>query len=127
MSDQIPGNPRRTAVQIPSRQPKTEIDKTPEEVIQAAPLRNTDDTKPEETEQRKPWRTGTNMSEDELMVLTEKSSFNIPLELIYRLDFILANKKSKGLGRKSNKTSLLIEALDEYTKRELKKLGEKVD
>lgn len=127
MSGSIPSNPKRTAVSIPARSSGVDTSKTPEEVINEAPLRNADDIKSEEQEQRKPWRLSTNMSEDELMVITEKSSFNIPLELSLRLDYIQSKQKAKGLGRKTNKTALLIEALDSFTRRELKKLGESVD
>ena len=123
MSDQIPGNPRRTAVQIPPRQSKTEIDKTPEEVIQSAPLRNTDDTKQEETEQPKPWRVGTSMSEDELMLLTEKTSINLPLEASLLVNYLVADKRVGGLGRKYTKTNFIVDAIMEKAKRELKKKG----
>lgn len=129
MSDVIPpANTARRAASVSPRQSGVDTNKTPEQVINEAPLASAAG-KPETTvatAERKAWRINTTMSEDELMVLTEKSSFNIPMELILRLDFLVSQSKARGLGRKTNKTALVIEALDEYTTRELKKLGQKV-
>ena len=120
----IPANPRR-AQATEARKPAY-AEKSPEEVINAAPLQTISAEQTNPVEATKPWRTGTSMSEDELMVVTEKGSYNIPMELVLRLDYLVGTKKSRGLGRKTNKTALLIEALDEYTKRELKKQGHSV-
>ena len=124
MTDNTNTLPKRGASLAP-RTSKESTDTNVEEVINAAPLANPNSFKvPEtQTENTKPWRTGTTMSEDELAIITKKDSFNIPMELSMRLDFILSQKKAKALGRKNNRTTLLIEALDDYTKRELKKLG----
>ena len=120
----IPANPRR-AQATEARKP-AHAEKSPEEVINAAPLQTIQVEQTNPIEAVKPWRAGTSMSEDELMVVTEKGSYNIPMELVLRLDYLVGTKKSRGLGRKTNKTALLIEALDEYTKRELKKQGHSV-
>lgn len=121
---EIPANPRR-AQATEARKP-AQTEKSPEEVINAAPLQTIQVEQTNPVEAVKPWRAGTSMSEDELMVVTEKGSYNIPMELVLRLDYLVGTKKSRGLGRKTNKTALLIEALDEYTKRELKKQGHSV-
>jgi len=125
MSNEIPSNPRRALGSEPRKPANT--DKSPEQVINEAPLQTISTQQVIQVEDnQKPWRVGTSMSEDELSVLTEKGSYNIPMELVLRLDYLVGKKKSRGLGRKTNKTALLIEALDEYTKRELKKLGHSV-
>lgn len=121
---EIPANPRR-AQAAEARKPAN-AERTPEEVINSAPLQTIQVEQTNPVEVAKPWRSGTSMSEDELMVVTEKGSYNIPMELVLRLDYLVGTKKSRGLGRKTNKTALLIEALDEYTKRELKKQGHSV-
>lgn len=126
MSNQLPDNPNKRGSSLPPRTVSEYATRTPEEVINAAPLATQSTEVPKEVEVSKPWRIGTSMSEDELMVITKKDSFNIPMELSMRLDYILSQKKAKALGRKNNRTTLLIEALDEYTKRELKKLGHSV-
>lgn len=121
---EIPANPRRA--QATQARTPAQTEKSPEEVINDAPLQTIQVEQTNPVEAVKPWRAGTSMSEDELMVVTEKGSYNIPMELVLRLDYLVGTKKSRGLGRKTNKTALLIEALDEYTKRELKKQGHSV-
>lgn len=72
----------------------------------------------------KPWREGSNMSPDELKSVTEKVSYNLPMETLMKLEFLLQNdKKNRVLGKKTNKTTLVVEALEEYTNKRLKKLG----
>lgn len=122
----IPANQRRAQNPAPRQSATVEQGQTPEDVIKDAPLQTISAEQTNPVENTKPWRTGTSMSEDELMVITEKGSYNIPIELVLRIDYLVGKKKSRGLGRKTNKTALLVEALDEYTKRELKKLGHSV-
>lgn len=124
----IPANSKRAQANGP-RTPKTP-EKSPEEIIKDAPLRTSESeqTNPEAVQQveQKPWRVGTSMAEDELLFITEKASYNIPMELVLRMDYLISQKKARSLGKRTNKTALVIEALDEYTTRELKKLGQKV-
>lgn len=118
---------KRASIPMPSR--RSGLDSEPqsqEQVINEAPLQTAQIEQTNPVENTKPWRTGTSMSEDELMVVTEKGSYNVPMELVFRMDYLVGKKKSRGLGKKTNKTALLIEALDEYTKKELKKLGHSV-
>lgn len=73
---------------------------------------------------QKPWREGINLTSDELKTITEKVSMNMPLELLLRLDYILQHdKKNRILGKKLNKTTMYIEAIDKYTETKLKKMG----
>ena len=125
MSD-IPSNPRRAQSTAPRQSVAAETSQTAEEVINEAPLKTLSAEQTNPIESIKPWRIGTSMSEDELMVVTEKGSYNLPMELVLRVDYLVGKKKSRGLGKKTNKTALLIEALDEYTTKELKKLGHSV-
>lgn len=122
----IPANPRRAQNPAPRQAATGEQDQTPEQVINDAPLQTLSAEQTNPVENVKPWRIGTSMSEDELMVVTEKGSYNVPMELVFRMDYLVGKKKSRGLGKKTNKTALLIEALDEYTTKELKKLGHSV-
>lgn len=116
---------KRASIPMPSRRSGRDSEpQSQEQVINEAPLQTAqiEQTNPP-VDNVKPWRSSTSMSEDELMVMTEKGSYNIPLELILRIDYLVGTKKSRGLGRKTNKTALIIEALDEYTTKELKKQG----
>lgn len=122
----IPANPRRAQNPAPRQSATVEQGQTPEQVINDAPLQTLSAEQTNPVENNKPWRIGTSMSEDELMVVTEKGSYNLPMELVLRMDYLVSKKKSRGLGKKTNKTALIIEALDEYTKRELKKLGHSI-
>lgn len=70
-----------------------------------------------------PWRDKTSMSEDELMYVKQKKSFDIPKELLYRLEFLRAHEKPKNFGQKIYESQQIIEALDEYTTKRLKALG----
>lgn len=73
---------------------------------------------------QKPWREGINLTSDELKTITEKVSMNMPLELLLRLDYILQHdKKNRILGKKLNKMTMYIEAIDKYTETKLKKMG----
>ncbi|WP_417211988.1 hypothetical protein [Acinetobacter venetianus] len=70
-----------------------------------------------------PWRENTSMSEDELMGVRQKKSYDIPAELLLRLEYLKSKKKPKGFGQKITESSMILEALDDYTKKELKALG----
>ena len=63
------------------------------------------------------------MSEDELMGVRQKKSYDIPAELLLRLEYLKSKKKPKGFGQKITESSMILEALDDYTKKELKALG----
>lgn len=118
---------------LPSRSKifQSDVDSTDSKAIQKkiindAPLHTVIDqqTNPEMADIKKPWREGINLTGDELKTLTEKVSMNIPLELILRLDYILHHdKKNRILGKKLNKTTMYIEAIDKYTESKLKKMG----
>ena len=71
---------------------KPQAEKSPEEVINAAPLQTIQVEQTNPVEAVKPWRAGTSMSEDELMVVTEKGSYNIPMELVLRLDYLVGTR-----------------------------------
>lgn len=103
---------------------------TPEEaqkkIINNAPLHTSleEQTNPKLAMIQKPWREGINLTGDELKTITEKVSMNMPLELLLRLDYILQHdKKNRILGKKLNKTTMYIEAIDKYTETKLKKMG----
>lgn len=74
-----------------------------------------------------PWRADTDMSAADLMVVKKKKSYDIPYELVLRLEFIRGKKKPKALGEKVKEIQLLTEYLDKATRAELKKLGYEVD
>lgn len=74
-------------------------------------------------ENKYPWRENTSMSEDELMGVRQKKSYDIPAELLLRLEYLKSKKKPKGFGQKMTESSMILEALDDYTKKELKALG----
>lgn len=95
-------------------------------IINDAPLHTVaeEQTNPKAEIVQKPWREGINLTGDELKTLTEKVSMNMPLELLLRLDYILQHdKKNRILGKKLNKTTMYIEAIDKYTETKLKKMG----
>ncbi|MEB5477851.1 hypothetical protein [Acinetobacter pollinis] len=95
-------------------------------IINDAPLHTTleEQTNPKVDIPQKPWREGINLTGDELKTITEKVSMNMPLELLLRLDYILQHdKKNRILGKKLNKTTMYIEAIDKYTETKLKKMG----
>lgn len=127
----IPEGPRnkREASHIPTRTQKTDLDKTPEQVIKEAPLKtNLDEqTNPDIDDQERPeWLKNTNLSEDELWALTKKKSFDFPLIIQAKLDFVIAKRKEKikGIGAKNVKEiTLVTEYLDKALNAEIKKLG----
>lgn len=93
-------------------------------IISEAPLHTAPEQQTNPVENKKPWRDGMNLSGDELKSLTEKVSMNMPLELLLRLEYILQHdKKNRILGKKLNKTTMYIEAIDKYTETKLKKMG----
>ncbi|WP_151710779.1 hypothetical protein [Acinetobacter brisouii] len=121
MSD-IPMAPKGQA--MPPRKKADE-----ESFVSAAPLHTAGgdepsvDVKPEVDTVEKPWRQHTNMSKDELCQLARKVSLNIPAELLLRIDFLLSQKKPNVFGPRPNRSEMIIESLEKYTKAELKKLG----
>lgn len=99
---------------------------TQQKIINEAPLHTASEqqTNPSLNQGNKPWRNGINLTADELKTITEKVSMNMPLELLMRLDYILQHdKKNRILGKKLNKTTMYIEAVDKYTETKLKKMG----
>lgn len=127
MSNEIPANPRRAPV-AEARKPVAS-DKTPEEVIQGAPLQtiSAEQTNPTQGKNpKKPWLDGYSMSEAELTNLTTKKSFNFKLITQAKMDFYLEMKKKEGrtVGRsKLNETEIVQEALDKFFSAEFKRMG----
>lgn len=74
-------------------------------------------------ENKYPWRDRTTMSEDELMYVKQKKSYDLPVELLLRLEYLRQHEKPKAFGQKIYESNQLAEALDEYTTRRLKALG----
>lgn len=109
----------------------SQISPEQQKIIEQAPLHTSTNhqTSPvvEKTEEKvnvKAWREGVSMSPDELKSVTEKQSYNIPLDTRLKLDFVLAqDKKNKVLGKKTNKTMLVVEALEDYLNKRLKQMG----
>ncbi|WP_151825577.1 hypothetical protein [Acinetobacter ursingii] len=109
----------------------SQISPEQQKIIEQAPLHTSAShqttpavEKAEDKEQVKAWREGVSMSPDELKSVTEKQSYNIPLDTRLKLDFVLAqDKKNKILGKKTNKTMLVVEALEDYLNKRLKQLG----
>ena len=110
-----------------------------QEIVNSAPLQtNPDDATNPPAEDKpkrsakpkvKPWRSGfQDRHPSELMKLKSKTSFTQVKELELRLDFILSEKNNnRGLDPKIYMNNLILEALDQYTIRELKELGHEVD
>lgn len=123
----LPRGPR--AVQTNQSISNDEKQQQQEKLVQGAPLSTaqTTQTNPIEEKQQEeskyPWRNNTTMSEDELMYMKQKKSYDVVLELMLRMDFIKKQKKPKVFGQKITETSMLHEALDDWTKKELKALG----
>ena len=99
--------PKR-ASSLPVRERGFSEGKTQDELIAEAKLKTnqSEQTNPEqepkvqELHDAKPWRIGTNMSEDELMLLTEKISINLPIEASLLVNYLVADQRVGGLGRK---------------------------
>jgi len=72
-----------------------------------------------------PWRQRTTMSEEELMIATQKFSANLPAELFLRLKFIVAIEQLSS-PKKVDMTQIVTKALMESTEKTLKKMGYKV-
>lgn len=117
----IPANPRRALNPAPRQAATGEQDQTPEQVINDAPLQTLSAEQTNPVENVKPWRIGTNMSEDELMLLTEKISINLPIEASLLVNYLVADQRVGGLGRKYTKTNFIVEAIMDKAKRDLKK------
>lgn len=99
-----------------------------QEIIDNAPLQTKKEAQPTEqpTEDShdKPWRNDMNLPLEALMQIRKKTSINQPTEHELRLSYI-ANEKNKkrGFGPKIYVNDLINEAIEQYTKAELKKLG----
>lgn len=93
------------------------------EIVSNAPLH----TKTDESETKddaKPWRKGMDLPVEALMQIRKKTSITQPTEHELRLAFLVNDKNSKrGFGPKFYINDLIIEAVEQYTKAELKKLG----
>ena len=101
MSNTLPKPTRATA--LPTRERGNAEGKTQEQVIAEATLKTneSEQTNPvvnEQEEDKKPWLKGSNLTEAELMNLTTKKSFNFPLAIQAKLDFVLENRKKRGAG-----------------------------
>lgn len=129
MSNTLPKPTRATA--LPTRERGSAEGKTQEQVIAEATLKTneSEQTNPvvnEQEEDKKPWLKGSNLTEAELMNLTTKKSFNFPLAIQAKLDFVLENRKKevRGFGQqKPNETAIVLEALNKALDQELKKMG----
>lgn len=100
-----------------------------QEVINKAPLRSTDvestnQPADEPKEEVKPWRAGMNLPVEALMQIRKKTSITQATEHELRLAFLVNDKNQKrGFGPKVYVNDLINEAIEQYTKAELKKLG----
>lgn len=122
----IPENPKRVAVPIPPRQSPVQANKSVEEIIKEAPLQSSTVEQTNTVDNAKPWLDGYSMSEEELMALTVKKSFNLPLLLQAKMDYYLdEQKKAKRSAARSklNETEVLKMALNMFFKSEFKKKG----
>lgn len=103
-----------------------------EEIINNAPLRSTNAESThlasvaveESTEDAKPWRTGMGLPVEALMQIRKKTTINNAVEHDLRLAFLVNDRNAKrGFGPKVYVNDLISEAIEQYTKAELKKLG----
>ncbi|EQB5549555.1 hypothetical protein U2E72_13035 [Acinetobacter baumannii] len=137
----LPRRPRESVNTISGYEDKQELQK---KIVESAPLQTSPAQQtnpvseqpsasvtpavPEKSDKEKyPWRADTDMSAADLMVVKKKKSYDIPYELVLRLEFIRGKKKPKALGEKVKEIQLLTEYLDKATRAELKKLGYEVD
>lgn len=100
------------------------VEQKKQEIINNAPVSSNvvQPIQKDEKDESKPWLTGVNLTDEELQYVTHKTTINLNGDLTLRLNF-LAERKRKPFGPKINKTDMIAEAIDLYTKRELKKLG----
>lgn len=81
----------------------------------------------EKKEREAPWRQGINITPEDLKVIQKPFNNNISQEMYLRLNW-LKSISSIGMGsNKSTFTTMLNEALEEYTARRIKKLGDNYD
>lgn len=110
---------------LPTRN-KQDVELAKQEIINNAPVSTNQHQDKEQNNQAddnaQPWLSGVSITQDELQYITHKTTINLNGDLTLRLNF-LAEKKRKPLGPKVNKTDLIAEAIDLYTRKELKKLG----
>lgn len=126
----IPSAPPRNRPAAPGTSPELTEEQKQEkrqEIINSAPLRSSenDTTNPTAvTPPEKPWRDGMNLPAEQLMQIRSKTSLNQPQEHVLRLAFLAAEKnKTRGFGPKVYVSDLINEAIERYTRDELKKLG----
>ncbi|ATI40477.1 MULTISPECIES: hypothetical protein [Acinetobacter] len=85
-------------------------------------------SKPKEKKDREaPWRQGINIAPEDLKLIQRPFNNNISQEMYLRLNWL---KSISSIGMGSNKTTfttMLNEALEEYTARRIKKLGDNYD
>ena len=93
-----------------------------EKIIQSAPLRSSEPEQPQE--EVKPWRVGMGLPVEALMQIRKKTSITQATEHELRLAYLVNDRNSKrGFGPKVYVNDLINEAIELYTKAELKKLG----
>lgn len=122
----IPPAPPRTRPTPPGQSPElTEEEKAQKrkEIVNSAPLQNRQEEQ-EPAEEIKPWRAGMNLPVEALMQIRKKTSITQATEHELRLAFLANDRNSKrGFGPKVYVNDLINEAIEQYTKNELKKLG----
>lgn len=126
--------PPRQRPTPPGQSPQSEAERQEAEakIIQSAPLRSTDaestnapaEQQPEPAADVKPWRAGMGLPVEALMQIRKKTSITQATEHELRLAFLVNDRNSKrGFGPKVYVNDLINEAIEQYTKGELKKLG----
>lgn len=126
MSNELP----RRGSSLPPRRHGEAEGKTQAEVIGEAALKTNAAEQTNPIEDQKPWLKGSNLTEAELMNLTNKKSFNFPLLVQAGLDFTLElqKKKSRGFGlARLTETSLVIKYVIKGIRADLKKEGYNFD
>lgn len=124
----VPPRPRPTPPSQSASMTEEQRAIAQQEVINKAPLRSTDiestNQAVEPIEDVKPWRSGMQLPAEALMQIRKKTSMTMAMEHELRLAYILNDKNSKrGFGPKFFINDLINEAIEQYTKAELKKLG----
>jgi hypothetical protein len=95
-----------------------------QEIIESAPLQTNPDEATNPAVKSAPWREGMNLPVEQLMQIPHKTTMNQPKELALRLAYLVNERnKTRGFSRKFTATDLINEAVEQYTRTELKKLG----
>lgn len=111
---------------LPPRQQGNSEGKTQEEVISEAALKTNTSEQTNPVEDKKPWLKGSNLTEAELMSLTQKKSLDMPLLMQAKLDFImeLEKKKVRGFGQaRLSERQIILEDLEKMFDKRLKDAG----